>query len=119
MLPFADPLEFVGHSEVFSQLADGYHEDMSKARRLAPERQVPGATLMVLPDEPWARRAIGVLANELMHTRPDNAVAILSPKSVDGFAVSVRVPARSPVSADEFCRIFDTGGGRQRAGGIE
>jgi hypothetical protein len=32
--------------------------------------------------------------------------------------VSVRVPAQSPVAADEFCRDFDTGGGRKGAAGI-
>jgi hypothetical protein len=32
--------------------------------------------------------------------------------------VSVRVPPHSSFAADEFCRGFDTGGGRKLAAGI-
>ncbi|MGH8810033.1 MAG: DHH family phosphoesterase, partial [Noviherbaspirillum sp.] len=92
--------------------------DMDQARRLAPARQCAGATMLVLPDQSWARRAIGVLANEWMQQQPDHALAILSPKSGGGFTVSVRVPAHSSASAADFCRGFATGGGRKLAGGI-
>ena len=33
--------------------------------------------------------------------------------------MSVRVPAGRPVSAVEFCREFETGGGRKLAAGID
>jgi len=118
MLPFADPLAFVTHSEIYAQLAIGYEEDMHRVRKISPVWQVPGAMLMMLPDESWARRAIGVFANELMFAQPDCALGILSPKTCGGFTVSVRVPAHSQVGAAEFCRNFDTGGGRKLAGGI-
>ena len=118
MRPFADPLEFVRRSPIYAQIRARYDDDMRMARSLKPARQVPGATMVVLPDEPWARRAIGVLANELMHAQPDCAIAILSPKSKGGFTVSVRVPAGSPIAADVFCRGFATGGGRKLAAGI-
>ena len=119
MRPFADPQDFVRHSPTFAKLASGYDEDMCKARALIPTRQVPGATTLVLPGEPWARRAIGVLANELTQAQPECAIAILSPTVRGGFVVSVRVPAGRSVSADEFCREFETGGGRKLAAGID
>jgi len=118
MRPFSDPIEFVHSSPVYEELRARYEDDMRMARALKPARQVPGASMVVLPDEAWARRAIGVLANELMHAQPDYALAILSPKVAGHFTVSIRVPAQSPVAADEFCRGFATGGGRKRAGGI-
>jgi hypothetical protein len=118
MLPFADPLDFVHHSPAYEKLGARYEEDMQKARALEPMRQVPGATLVVLPDAAWARRAIGVLANDLAQAQPDCAIAILSPDASGDFTVSVRVPAQCPVAADEFCRGFDTGGGRKLAAGI-
>jgi len=74
--------------------------------------------MVVLPDKAWARRAIGVLANDLALAQPDSAIAILAPNARDGFTVSVRVPAGSRVAADEFCRGFETGGGRMLAAGI-
>jgi len=118
MLPFADPIEFVRHSPAYAQLGARYDEDMQKARSLLPARRVPGAMVVVLPNEAWARRAIGVLANDLAQAQPDCAIAILSPNASGSYTVSVRVPAQSPVSADEFCRGFDGGGGRKLAAGI-
>jgi hypothetical protein len=118
MLPFADPLAFARDSPTYAQLGARYEEDMQKARALKPSRQIPGATMVVLPHEAWARRAIGVLANDLTQAQPDCAIAVLSPNGSGGFAVSVRVPPHSPVAADEFCRDFDTGGGRKLAAGI-
>lgn len=118
MLPFADPLAFAAQCGAYAVLCDGYADDMARARRLAPAHEVPGAALLVLPDAPWARRAIGVLANELVRGRPGDAIGLLSPKSGGGFAVSVRVPAHSATGAADFCRGFETGGGRRLAGGI-
>jgi hypothetical protein len=118
MLPFADPADFMRETSVLAALCEGYREDMDKARALCPEGALNGATLVTLPPEAWARRATGVLANELMQTRPDHALAVLTPKSDGGFVVSVRVPAGRPLGADDFCRSFETGGGRKRAGGI-
>lgn len=119
MLPYADPLAFATSSETFARLEAGYHEDMGKARTLKPLRQVPGATVIVLPNEPWARRAIGVLANELIHSLSGSAIAILSPKSKGGgYTASVRVPPNAAMGADQFCLQFETGGGRRGAGGV-
>jgi hypothetical protein len=117
MMPFADPAAFIEETDAFARLHAGYEDDMAKARLQAARRGIaPG--IVVLPNEPWARRAIGVLTNELAQNRPDTPHAILSPKASGGFTVSVRVPADSPVSAAEFCSRFETGGGRKLAGGI-
>jgi hypothetical protein len=119
MLPFEHPVDFVRHSPTFARLASGYEQDLRQARAVAPARQVPGATVVVLGDKPWARRASGVLANELARDQPDHAIAVLSPKAAGGFVVSVRVPAARLLSADEFCRGFESGGGRKLAAGID
>ena len=119
MFPFQNPIDFVLHCPTFARLASGYEEDMCRARALEPARDVPGAKTLVLPDAPWARRAIGVLANELTQAHPDTAIAILSPRARGGYVVSVRVPAGCAVSAVEFCRFYETGGGRKLAAGID
>jgi hypothetical protein len=118
MLPFADPLDFIRGSDVHALLGACYNDDMRRARTLAPLRDVAGATIVMLPDEPWARRTIGVLANELSRGRPDSAIAILSPNAGKGFTVSVRVPAKRALDAGAFCSSFVTGGGRVLAAGI-
>jgi hypothetical protein len=117
MLPFDDPLAFISDTPIYDKLRAGFDEDMAKAR-LAASRVFGASGIVILPNAPWARRAIGVLSNELALERPQLALAILSPKSSGGFTVSVRVPSTSPVSAAEFCKDFATGGGRRSAGGI-
>ncbi len=117
LLPYADPFAFMADAPIYEKLRAGYEDDMAKARAAA--RRVYGSSgIVVLPNAPWARRAIGVLINELARERPNVALAILSPKSAGGYTVSVRVPATSDVSAADFCSDFATGGGRKSAGGI-
>ena len=118
MHAFSDPIEFVRASDAFATLAEGYRSDMTRARALQPLCNAPGAKVVMLPDEAWARRAIGSLANELMQVEPDCGIAILSPKPAGGYTVSVRAPACGRAPADAFCRQFATGGGRRGAGGI-
>ncbi len=116
--PFEDPREFALKSATFQRLHDGYRHDMQLAATLAPERSAPGAVLFMLPDEAWARRASGTLANDLAKAHAGSAVAIVSPKAQGGFLVSLRVPKESSVSAESFARRFPTGGGRRTAAGI-
>lgn len=118
LLPFADPLDFVANSSVFRQLAQGFREDMEKVGTLAPLRRVPGALGFLLPEQAWARRASGTLANDLSRAHAGSAIAILSLNTQGNYTVSVRVPADATVSADTFCRRFPTGGGRRTAAGI-
>ncbi len=118
LLPYADPRDFVRASPTYRVLFDGYREDMAQAARLEPLHRVPGALLFVLPAQPWARRASGTLANDFANANPENAIAILTPRSRGGFVVSVRVPAQCELAADAFCRRYKTGGGRRSAAGI-
>ena len=74
--------------------------------------------LHILPAEPWARRAGGVLANELARAAPDQAHALLTRLPTGGFVVSLRAPLTRRQGADELCRRFPTGGGRPAAAGI-
>jgi len=118
MLPFGDPLAFTRDSRLFARLDAAFEDDMIKARAVRPTSERPGAAIVILPAEKWARRTIGILANELVSARPTSAVAMLVPRTDGGYVVSVRVPPGHPVGADDFCRGFASGGGRAQAAGI-
>lgn len=117
----ADPFEFMAGEgrEHFQKLADGYKTDMGKAESTRPQ---PGSTdhaaLLILPDEPWARRVSGVYSNDLVNLYPDRAHAVLTEKGNGSYLVSVRAPLNRKKGADELCRSFPTGGGRAAAAGI-
>jgi len=116
--PFADPLEFVGRSVAFRQLQAGFKADMLAAESLRTCLEKPHAAAWLLPDAPWARRVIGVMANRLAVAAPDRAHALLAPNATGNLTVSVRAPKNRPDGADELCRRFPTGGGRKAAAGI-
>jgi hypothetical protein len=118
MLPYADPLAFAAESATFRRLAEGYRDDMARAKSLPPMRKTAGALVYLLPDAAWARRASGTLANDLAKANAGSSVAIVSQKTNGGYLVSLRVPKESPTSAEAFCRRFPTGGGRRTAAGI-
>ncbi len=121
MLRYPDPLQLAERSAAFRRLAEGYRSDMALARGVEPAQRSAGAVMFVLPDEAWARRVTGTLANDLAKAHAGDAVALLSPKSREtggGYVVSVRVPRDARVSAESFCRRFPTGGGRKTAAGI-
>jgi len=118
MRPYAEPLEFIAEDPAFPQLEAGYHEDMTRAAGLPPELVTERHGLYVLPDEPWARRVSGVLANQLAQQAPQRAHALLTRLPAGGFLVSVRAPLERGEGADALCRQFPTGGGRKAAAGI-
>lgn len=115
---YAQPMPFIRESPFFSQLDAGYREDMAKAQALRPYLESPHGAVLVLPDTDWARRVIGVYANQLALADPQRAHALLSPKPGGGYTVSVRAPVARPSGADTLCRAFATGGGRAGAAGI-
>ncbi len=116
--PYADPLEFIDSDETFALLEAGYKDDMAKARAVSAELETESHGLYLLPAEPWARRASGVLANELAQSAPQRAHAMLTRLPEGGFVVSVRAPLARKEGADELCRQFPSGGGRKAAAGI-
>lgn len=115
---FVDPLAFVRESAAFARLEQGYRDDMAQAQALRPHVETPRGAVLLLPDAAWARRAIGVFANQLAQASPQRAHALLSPNSGGGYTVSVRAPVARPSGADTLCRRFATGGGRTGAAGI-
>jgi single-stranded DNA-specific DHH superfamily exonuclease len=117
LAPYPDPLAFIAGDEAFAALREGYAQDMAKVSALSPEVETDTHGLYVLPDDRWARRVSGVLANDLAQAAPQRAHALLT-RLGGGFLVSVRAPLARPDGADDLCRQFPTGGGRKAAAGI-
>lgn len=116
--PYLNPFDFIASSETFARLRDGYAQDMSKTTMLRPDLETAAYALYVLPAQAWARRVSGVLGNQLAQDFPDRAHALLTTLPEGGYVVSVRAPLTNKQGADQLCRAFPTGGGRQGAAGI-
>ena len=118
MVPYADPQRFIDAEPHFALLAQARRDDLEQARAQGASRVSQGATLRVLPDAAWARRAIGSFANTVANDDPRRAHAVAVPGPDGALMVSLRVPAGAQVSADSVCRAFG-GGGRKIAAGID
>ncbi len=118
MRPYHDPFDFINNEVVYQTLHAGYHDDMGQAEALRPEVSDEKTALIIMPDEPWARRVSGVYSNLLARVYPDRAHAILTSMENGNFRVSVRAPLNTKQGADILCREFPNGGGRQAAAGI-
>ena len=116
--PYEDPFAFLSHAQAPARLRQGFADDMRRARAVSPEDIKGIGRLYRLPNAPWARRAVGVLANEKARERPDLAHALFVDNGDGTWLVSVRAPLERRRGADELCRAFPTGGGRQAAAGV-
>ncbi len=115
---YADPFQFISSEPVFEILRIGRADDLYLAGELKPEIENARCAVYVLPDAAWSRRVSGMFANRLAQLNPQRAHAVLTARP-GGFVVSVRSPLAQPRGADELCRQFAGGGGRQAAAGID
>lgn len=116
--PYENPFDFINSDDAYNVLISGYTEDMSKASAITKESDTETGTVYILPDNKWARRVSGIYGNDLAQQHQSKAHAVLTSKGAGIYQVSVRAPLKTKTGADELCRQFATGGGRQAAAGI-
>jgi hypothetical protein len=113
-----NPFDFISNEAgVYNKLLDSYCSDISKAKAISPEIENDNVSIVILPDEPWSRRVIGVYANLLMHSEKNRAHALMILNKNRSYLVGVRAPYNNKGGADLLCSMFG-GGGRRGAAGI-
>ena len=117
LVPYPDPRHFIFDEPVFNVLRAAFAEDLYRASEVRPHEVEKTAALYILPDAAWSRRINGVFANRLAQREPGRAHAVLV-ETTGGYVVSVRAPLSRPKGAGALCEQFETGGGRESAGGI-
>lgn len=116
---YSTPQDFIQEdTEHFQILESGYKEDFAYTDKLSAHYEDDISKVIILPDAPWARRVSGVYGNNLANQSPAQAHAVLTEKSDGNYLVSVRAPLNNKTGADEICRQFPSGGGREAAAGI-
>jgi hypothetical protein len=118
MSRYRDPRHFLFDEPVFGVLKSAYAEDLYRAGEVAPHRAEEHAAVYVLPDAAWSRRVNGIFGNRLAQAHPKRAHAVLVARE-GGYVVSVRAPVAKAAGAGALCSLFETGGGREGAGGID
>lgn len=113
MKPYDEPFELLRRETLIDELDEGSQKDfrnIEQAEWLTPN-------IVRLPNEKWARRVIGEFAYKLVRDEPDKDFAVLLSMG-ETYQVSIRIAANGNKNAGEFCLQFPTGGGREKAAGI-
>ncbi len=115
---YAEPLDFVGSSAFFGMLQGAYQEDCAHLEKLQAHYETISGAIFLLPNQSWARRISGLLANKLSREHPHQSFAVLIEKDDGAYLVSVRSAQPEAKAASQFCGAFTGGGGRRAAAGI-
>lgn len=117
MADYRYALDFFNKEKVIRILADVREEDFTRSLRFYQK----GSRILFLPNEKWAFRIAGEIANYLQHFEPDLGHAVLTGNVEKGYRVSVRTSLQNGINernAAYLCQKFKTGGGRIAAAGI-
>ena len=98
----------------WEKLRNGYEADMASGLAAPVMAENASSIVVKLPDESWARRVSGVLANR----DPDKACGIITENADGSYLVIIHAPLNNRTGADELARQFPTGGGRKAAARI-
>ena len=94
-------------SSAFADLKTGFESDLSYAQNIAIEDG-----FYLLPNEPWARRVVGVMAHRINESEDGPHVIAIDKGE------TLQVSVRGSEGIGELCKMFG-GGGRATAGGID
>jgi hypothetical protein len=114
---YRDPRHFIFDEPIFNVLKSAHADDLYRAQDVDPHWASDSAAVYMLPDAAWSRRVNGLYGNRLAQAHPRRAHAILVARGA-GFVVSVRASTERPRGAGALCEQFESGGGREAAGGI-
>ena len=103
---------------VYYQLNRAYEDDFQQLDTISPIKSTSNIGAFVLPNQPWARRVIGVFSNDLANSSPDAAHVVCRDNDDGTYTVSLRAPLNNKQGAGDVCAMFPTGGGRAAAGGV-
>ena len=119
LLNYPCPFTVINDSDsIYYQLLGAYEADIQLAQNASVLHECPLVKVILLDNAPWSRRISGVYGNELANLSPDKAHLILTYKTKYTYVVSLRAPVNNKQGAGEICSQFETGGGREAAGGI-
>ncbi len=119
LLKYPSPFDAISDtSSPYYALKQAYEEDIEAAKRLPALHESTALKVFVLPDEDFSHRVSGVYGNLLANQSPSHAHVVLTSIDSETYTVSLRAPLNNKQGAGNLCGQFETGGGREAAGGI-
>ena len=115
---YESPFEYRKKSETYNKIYKQMKSDEAELSSSEILHESETGKVILLPNTRASIRYSGIYSNQQTTDSPDKAFAILT--SVDGgnYRISIRSPKTNPYGASKLALQFPTGGGREKAAGV-
>lgn len=114
---YVSPFEYADTSELFAKIDAQMLLDQDEVNNSVTLLDKTFGKVVRLPDSISSIRYSGIYSNQLATDNPDMAFVILTTVP-HGYRASIRAPLNRPTGAGALASQFNTGGGREKAAGI-
>ena len=118
LMNYESPFEYHSKSELFNKIKNQMKLDREKLESSEVLYRSHAGEVLLLPPGQEATRYSGIFSNKKSTDNPDLAFAIITHGNNNTYRVSIRSPQNNPFGASELALRFPSGGGREKAAGI-
>ena len=115
---YESPFQYRKKSEVYNKIFTQMKSDESELSSSEIIHDSDIGKVILLPNSTASIRYSGIYSNQQTTNSPNKAFAILTLVGDDNYRISIRSPKNNPYGASKLALQFPTGGGREKAAGI-
>ena len=115
---YRSPFQYRKLSEIYNKINTQMKSDEEELNSSEILYTSETGNVILLPDTKASIRYSGIYSNKQTTDNPNKAFAILTNINEDTYRISIRSPKNNPVGASKLALSFQTGGGREKAAGI-
>ncbi len=119
MCKYDNPKTYHAESEIFKKINTQMKQDASlleSSSETVHESEI--GSIIILPEGSASIRYSGIYSNLLSMNNKSKAFAIMTVYDENNYKISIRAPQDNPVGACDLALKFPTGGGREKAAGV-
>ena len=115
---YDSPFDYRRKSDVYDKIHHQKCMDHHELNESEVLHECHVGKVVLLPTSDASVRYSGIYSNQLVTENPKQAFLILTTVDDDNYRVSIRAPKVKPHGASSLANNFETGGGREKAAGI-
>lgn len=115
---YESPFEYRKKSEVYNKIYTQMKSDEAELCSSEILHDTEVGKIILLPNTKASIRYSGIYSNKQTTDNPNKAFAILTSIDEENYRISIRSPKTNPHGASKLALQFPTGGGREKAAGI-
>jgi len=115
---YRSPFQYRKKSEIYNKINAQMNSDEAELNSSEILHTSETGNIILLPSTKASTRYSGIYSNKKTTENPNKAFAILTNINEDTYRISIRSPKNNPTGASKLALSFPTGGGREKAAGI-